>query len=109
MAGEIRVTLGVAAVLSIFVDEPGQSRYGYELMEETGFPSGKIYPILARLEAAAWLDRLPPVAQSGPRRAPRVPYRVNAAALPMITRELEKVANSIRAPRPAFKLRPARS
>lgn len=44
-------------VLRVFLDDPREPRYGYELMRLTRFPSGKMYPILARLEAAGWLDR----------------------------------------------------
>lgn len=52
----MRVTLGVAVVLRIFLDDAAQPRYGYELMQLTGFASGKLYPILARLEASGWLE-----------------------------------------------------
>ncbi len=31
-------------------------RYGYEVMESTGFPSGTIYPALRRLERAGLLE-----------------------------------------------------
>jgi DNA-binding PadR family transcriptional regulator len=41
-------------------------------MQETGFPSGKLYPILARLTRAGWLDRKPedidPAAEGRPAR-----------------------------------------
>ncbi|HZN20594.1 MAG TPA: helix-turn-helix transcriptional regulator [Micromonosporaceae bacterium] len=53
----IRITVAVATVLRMFLDDVAQPRYGYELMQVTGFPSGKLYPILARLEAAGWLHR----------------------------------------------------
>lgn len=52
---DVRVTVAVATVLRVFLDEPSESRYGYELMRVTGFASGKLYPILARLERAGWL------------------------------------------------------
>lgn len=52
----MRVTLGVAVVLRIFLDDVARPRYGYDLMQRTGFASGKLYPILARLEAAGWLE-----------------------------------------------------
>jgi PadR family transcriptional regulator PadR len=54
-AEKVRVTVAVATVLRVFLDGVHQPRYGYELMRLTGFPSGKLYPILARLEAAGWL------------------------------------------------------
>lgn len=57
MAGQVQVTVAVATVIRIFLTDPLQPRYGYELMRVTGFPSGKLYPILARLLAAGWLTK----------------------------------------------------
>jgi PadR family transcriptional regulator, regulatory protein PadR len=52
---DLRMTVAVATVLRIFLDEVSQPRYGYELMRLTGFASGKLYPLLARLQAAGWV------------------------------------------------------
>jgi PadR family transcriptional regulator, regulatory protein PadR len=69
---QLRVTAAVATVLRVFLDDPREPRYGYELMRLTEFPSGKMYPILARLEAAGWLDRrwesIDPVREGRPAR-----------------------------------------
>ena len=43
-----------AAVLRLMLQDPTGSFYGLALAEASGFPSGTIYPILARLEAAGW-------------------------------------------------------
>jgi len=51
----MRMTLAVARVLSVLLDDVSQTRYGYDLMRETGYPSGTLYPILARLQRAGWL------------------------------------------------------
>lgn len=53
----IRITVATARLLRAFLDDASQPRYGYDLMQETGFPSGKLYPILARLRNAGWLAR----------------------------------------------------
>ncbi|HEU5473663.1 MAG TPA: helix-turn-helix transcriptional regulator [Actinophytocola sp.] len=53
----VRITVAVAKVLRAFLEDPAQPRYGYELMRVTGFPSGKLYPILAKLQAVGWLVR----------------------------------------------------
>lgn len=53
----LRMTLAVARVLREFLSDPAQARYGYELMSCTQFPSGKLYPVLARLVDAGWLVR----------------------------------------------------
>lgn len=49
------MTAGVARVLRVFLDDPEVPVYGFDLMQRTGFPSGTIYPILARLERAGWI------------------------------------------------------
>jgi DNA-binding PadR family transcriptional regulator len=54
---EVRVTVAVARVLREFVADSSEPRYGYELMQLTGFPSGKLYPILSRLQQAGWVSR----------------------------------------------------
>jgi len=56
-ASGVRMTVATARLLKIFLADVSRPRYGYDLMEETGFPSGKIYPILARLTRAGWLTR----------------------------------------------------
>lgn len=49
------MTTAVARVLRIFLDDPATPRYGFELMQHTRFPSGTLYPILARLQRAGWI------------------------------------------------------
>lgn len=51
--GHVRVTLQTRAVLQTLLE---RSCFGYEIMRETGIPSGTVYPILARLEAAGWIE-----------------------------------------------------
>jgi DNA-binding PadR family transcriptional regulator len=50
-----RTTRRVAGVLRVFITDPAAPQYGYGVMCQTGYPSGTVYPILARLEAAGWL------------------------------------------------------
>jgi PadR family transcriptional regulator, regulatory protein PadR len=57
MAAKLRITVAVAQVLREFLADPSRPRYGYDLMRSTGFASGKLYPILARLCHAGWLVR----------------------------------------------------
>jgi DNA-binding PadR family transcriptional regulator len=52
---EVQITVAVARVLREFLSEPSANRYGYDLMRATSFPSGKLYPILARLVRIGWL------------------------------------------------------
>jgi DNA-binding PadR family transcriptional regulator len=71
-AAEVRITVATAKLLRAFLADVSRPRYGYDLMEETGFPSGKLYPILARLTRAGWLIRkredIDPVAKGRPAR-----------------------------------------
>ncbi len=53
MAESIHVTWTTALILHSIAR--GQ-RYGYEVMESTGLPSGTIYPALRRLERAGLLQ-----------------------------------------------------
>jgi len=50
-----RLTLQTQLVLGIFLDDPLRERYGLELAELVGLPTGTIYPILARLEQIGWV------------------------------------------------------
>lgn len=52
----LRMTLQTQLVLRALLAEPSKERYGLELSDLVGVPSGTIYPILARLEQAGWVD-----------------------------------------------------
>ncbi|HET9256525.1 MAG TPA: helix-turn-helix transcriptional regulator [Pseudonocardiaceae bacterium] len=49
------MTLQTQLVLRALLEEPARERYGLELCDLVGLPSGTIYPILARLERAGWV------------------------------------------------------
>jgi PadR family transcriptional regulator PadR len=68
-----RMTLQVQLVLNEMLSEPAEQRYGLDLCEATGLPSGTIYPIMARLERIKWVesdweDPDAHIAQGRPRR-----------------------------------------
>jgi len=50
------MTVPLAKVLRVLLDEPRQQHYGLEIMHKTGLPSGSCYPIFRRLEGAAWVE-----------------------------------------------------
>jgi DNA-binding PadR family transcriptional regulator len=50
------MTLQTQLVLRAFLSDPQKPRYGLELCDMVGLPSGTIYPILARLEQVGWLE-----------------------------------------------------
>jgi DNA-binding PadR family transcriptional regulator len=67
-----RMTLPTQLVLRALLENPTQERYGLELCRMAGLESGTIHPILARLEAAGWVDSswedVDPSEQGRPRR-----------------------------------------
>jgi PadR family transcriptional regulator, regulatory protein PadR len=67
-----RVTFQTAMVLREMLAAPTKPSYGLELSQETGLPTGTIYPILARLEVAGWIhsgwENIDPVVEGRPRR-----------------------------------------
>lgn len=87
------MTLAVATVLRVFLEDPGSPRYGYDLMRQTGFPSGKLYPILARLRAAGYLvkqvEMVDPVEAGRPAR--RL-YRLEPGSMALVRAELAELS-----------------
>lgn len=51
------MTITIARVVREFLVDPTEPRHGYDLMQATGYPSGKLYPVLAKLVNAGWLVR----------------------------------------------------
>lgn len=49
MSGEVHLTHTAALILQTI---SARYRYGFDIMEVTGLPSGTVYPALRRLEAA---------------------------------------------------------
>lgn len=72
MASSPRVTAAVAGVLEAFLADPAAERYGLDIMQATGYPSGTVYPILVRLQRAGWLaahwEEIDPVLAGRPAR-----------------------------------------
>lgn len=93
------MTLAVARVLREFLTEPSQDRYGYELMGLTNFPSGKLYPILARLVEAGWLVReREDIDASQAGRPPRYIYRLSEQGALAAQRELAGISEQLAPP-----------
>ena len=71
MAG-LRMTTSVLKVVAALLAEAESERYGLQLMQDTGLPSGTLYPILVRLERAGWVasrwEEVDPVAEGRPTR-----------------------------------------
>ena len=94
---DVRMTVAVAQLLREFLADPAEPRYGYELMQLTGFPSGKLYPLLARLHRAGLLIREweeIDAHQAG--RPARCTYRLNPDAAESVHRELAELSDQLR-------------
>lgn len=103
---DLDITPKMAMVLKVFLEDPDQPRYGFELMRLTGMASGSLYPMLARLEGAGWLTRgkedIDPRAAGRPARTN---YLITGAAVSAARVQLAALSEQFRPPAPA-KLRP---
>lgn len=50
------MTLVTLTVLKVLLDDPVKPAYGLEISRLAGLKSGTIYPALARLERAGWIE-----------------------------------------------------
>jgi DNA-binding PadR family transcriptional regulator len=50
------MTMPTQAVLRALLEDPRTERYGLEIGDASGLPSGTIHPILARLERIGWVE-----------------------------------------------------
>lgn len=95
----VNITTTVAAVLRAFLDDLSQPRYGVELMQRTGLPSGTLYPILARLERAGWLtshrEDIDPATEGRPARRF---YRISNHGAQAARIELAALSDQLRPP-----------
>ena len=51
-----RLTLASLRVLRVFLDSPNEQLAGADIQKLGRVPTGTLYPILLRFEAAGWLD-----------------------------------------------------
>jgi PadR family transcriptional regulator, regulatory protein PadR len=97
----LALTPKMAAVIKIFLEDPQQPRYGFDLMRRTGQPSGTLYPFLAKLERAGWLiggkEDIDPHAEGRP---PRRNYRIAGAAIAVARTQLAALSEQYRPPVP---------
>jgi PadR family transcriptional regulator PadR len=55
----MRHTPSSVAVGRALLEEPDRARWGYELRQVLGMPSGVLYPILRRMVVSGWLSLWP--------------------------------------------------
>ena len=96
---DLDITPKMATVLKVFLEDPDQPRYGFELMKLTSMASGSLYPMLARFEGAGWLtkgkeDIDPHVAG----RPARTHYTITGAAVSAARIQLAELSERYRPP-----------
>jgi PadR family transcriptional regulator, regulatory protein PadR len=96
-AQDIRITTQVAKVLKLLLDDPTTEHYGLEFIREAKLKSGSLYPILARLEHAGWVNsRFEDIDPKTEGRARRRLYRLTGsgeiAARRALTTHLQETA-----------------
>lgn len=72
MDSEVRLTSPTLKVLKLLMEKPLQGRSGAEVSRVLSIASGTLYPLLARLESAGWVnsewENIEPKEEGRPRR-----------------------------------------
>lgn len=91
MVDKLELTPRMAAVLRVFLADPAQPKFGFDLMETLDLSSGTLYPILTRLRQAGWIraeteDIDPKVAGRPARRYHQLTAEGEVAAIQALAR-----------------------
>lgn len=93
MARQPQITYHGLRLFALMAPDPGAWWWDTKISAELGVRSGTIYPLLARLESAGWLEssweKIDPRVQGRPRR--RL-YRLTADGIRIATDALNEVA-----------------
>ena len=96
---DLALTPRMAQVIKVFLEDPTQERYGYDLMLATGLKSGTLYPLLARFETAGWLttgkENIDPRVEGRPARRY---YKISAAVVLVARQQLAELSERYRPP-----------
>lgn len=90
----MKLTEPLKRVLAVFLADPAEPRYGYDLMRAAKLPSGTLYPMLARLQdeglvASRWEEDR----QAGG-RPPRRYYQLTGEGVRVARLELASAAQA---------------
>ncbi|MGH3693984.1 MAG: PadR family transcriptional regulator [Pseudonocardiaceae bacterium] len=96
MGQRIRITLQTLQVLKVLLDDPGGEHYGLEISRNAELPTGSIYPILARLEAAGWVTSAwENIDEAAEGRRRRRYYRLSRNGVELARREVLEAQRSL--------------
>lgn len=96
---KLRVSPQTLKVLEVFLEEPREWRYGYDISRVTGLKSGSLYPILMRLADRRLLETEWETNEAG--KPPRHMYRLTPDGL-QLARELKLERSTARQRRTAL-------
>lgn len=82
---ELRISPQTVRVLTEFLQDPSEWKYGYEITRATELKSGTLYPILMRLADRALLETHWESTEAG--KPPRHMYRLTASGLQLARQE----------------------
>jgi PadR family transcriptional regulator, regulatory protein PadR len=100
----VKLTGAAERVLAVFLADPAEPRYGYDLMRAAKLASGTLYPMLARLQDEGVVEsRWEPAGQSGG-RPPRRYYQLTADGIRVARLELAAAAAEAAGARKAGRL-----
>ncbi|MFG2957557.1 PadR family transcriptional regulator [Streptomyces sp. NPDC048291] len=107
--GNLRMTLQTQLVLRALLEDPAKERYGLELCQLAGLPSGTIYPILARLEQVGWVESTweDPAVHEEAGRPRRRFYRITEDGAERARDALARAYRTRKQPLPGWAARPA--
>jgi DNA-binding PadR family transcriptional regulator len=92
MSNPPRMTIATQLVLRALLADPTEEVYGSEIASAAGLMSGTVHPILARLEAAGWVEsRWEDVDPQVAGRPARRYYRLTGEGLQNARAELARV------------------
>lgn len=97
--GRPRMTIPTQLVLRALLHDPTCERYGLEIGDAAGLPSGTVHPILARLEGIGWLvSRWEDIDPRREGRPARRYYRLTPGGLDGARAALDRVYRPSRTP-----------
>lgn len=89
----MKLTEPLERVLRVFLSDPAERRYGYDLMKADGLKSGTLYPMLARLQEEGLLvSQWEPSNEDAPGRPPRKYYQLTGEGVRVARLELAQAA-----------------
>jgi PadR family transcriptional regulator, regulatory protein PadR len=82
---KLRMSPQTVLVLTEFLQDPSDWKYGYDISRDTGLKSGTLYPILMRLAERALLETRWETTEAG--KPPRHMYRLTSSGLQLARQE----------------------